>query len=880
MRELLINLINQILIKFNPAKCMLLISKLLRTREPDQIEQHITTTTIPTTKLQKCLKTRDLVSLGVGSCVGTGMYLVAGMVAKNLAGPAVIISFLIAGIASLLSGVCYAEFGVRVPNTSGSAYMYSYVTVGEFIAFVIGWNMILEYLIGSAAGAAAISACIDSMYNGNMSLWIRSKFGTFIGHTPDLFAAFITILMTLILATGVKKSLMFTNILNAINFSIWFFIIISSLFYLDFSNWSTHETISSTTTTTTTITPTTTTTINNDDNNNSLHHNDNDHHHNHHDQNHYHYQRGFAPFGWSGILNGAATCFYAFIGFDIIATTGEEAENPQRSIPTAIVTSMIIALIAYISSGLIVTLVIPYWQIDTNSPIIEMFADIGANRCKFFAAIGALAGLFVSMFGSMFPMPRVVYAMAKDGLLYNTFAQISPFTNTPIKSTLIFGLFTSFIALIMSLEVLVEMMSIGTLMAYTLVSACVLLLRYQPTKTNLIELLPQSIRSACMTPNKEIPPSFVQQQQQQQYYPTPPSFVCPSTTTKQTTTITTNPMMMMNQMSRQQCYSKKIYESSESGGDEYDPNWSRQDSKDDEFLVPGTAGLHYGSVPYQHGGSSSRRYGILDKYEKLLMYLFPYGWKVNTPATEDSGMYVARLVGIYLILVFIFDILLAWHINSLNWNNRLLLLLFIFIFISIIIIILAISRQPQIRCNLKFKAPGIPFVPAIAIIINIYLILRLSILTLVRFTVWMTIGLFIYFGYGINHSLLEQQQQQQTTTDQQTNIGDDNDNGQQIYNGLNQNNLQQQQTLELKIPSNRLQQTMVNKNNPFLNPSIELSSFQRNDSIDKKPPIPPRPKNRQQTIDVDNNENENQKQKQQTQFQHQQQSSTQWETFD
>lgn len=139
-------------------------------------------------------------------------------------------------------------------------------------------------------------------------------------------------------------------------------------------------------------------------------------------------------------------------------------------------------------------------------------------------------------------------------------------------------------------------------------SACVLLLRYQPTKTNLIELLPQSIRSACMTPNKEIPPSFVQQQQQQQYYPTPPSFVCPSTTTKQTTTITTNPMMMMNQMSRQQCYSKKIYESSESGGDEYDPNWSRQDSKDDEFLVPGTAGLHYGSVPYQHGGSSSRRY--------------------------------------------------------------------------------------------------------------------------------------------------------------------------------------------------------------------------------------------------------------------------------
>ncbi|KAH9505852.1 hypothetical protein DERF_010623 [Dermatophagoides farinae] len=873
MRELIINLTNRTLTKIDPGKWMMMMSKLLRTREPDSTATDQQQTT---TKLEKCLKTRDLVSLGVGSCVGTGMYIVAGMVAKNLAGPAVIISFLIAGIASLLSG---------------SAYMYSYVTVGEFIAFVIGWNMILEYLIGSAAGAAAISACIDSMYNGHITLWIRSKFGTFIGHTPDIFAAIITIIMTLILATGVKKSLMFTNILNAINFSIWFFIIASSLFYLDFDNWS--ETITTTTTTTAAAATTTTTTttiittttiatlngqelstvkLNNNDNDNN-----NSHHHHHHHQNHqnndnnhddhHNHQRGvggFAPYGWSGILNGAATCFYAFIGFDIIATTGEESENPQRSIPTAIVTSMIIALIAYISSGLIVTLVIPYWQIDTNSPIIEMFADVGANRCKFFAAIGALAGLFVSMFGSMFPMPRVVYAMAKDGLLYQEFAQISPFTNTPVKSTLIFGSFTAFIALIMSLEVLVEMMSIGTLMAYTLVSTCVLLLRYQPTKTNLIELLPQSIRSACVTPNKEIPPSFVQQQ----HYPPPPSFVCPSTTTTAAT------ITSMNQMSRQQCYSKKIYESSDSGGgDDYDPNWSRQGSKDDEFLVPGTAGLQYGSVPYQHGGSSSRRYGILDKYEKLLMYLFPYGWQVNTPATEESGMYVARLVGIFLLLVLIFDIQLAWHINSINWNNnRLLFLLFMVLFISIIVIILAISRQPQIRCNLKFKAPGVPFVPAIAIIINIYLILRLSILTLVRFIIWMTIGLFIYFGYGINHSILEQQEQQQQQ--QQTTTNDNDNNGQQIFNGININQFhsqqQQQQTMELKIPANRLAQTF-NKNNLIINPPIKStttttsssSSFTRTDSISQKPPLPPRPKNRPQPT-----------------LKHQQSSTTKWETFD
>lgn len=176
-------------------------------------------------------------------------------------------------------------------------------------------SRILEYLIGSAAGAAAISACMDAMTNGSIHSWVRSKFGTFVHHTPDLLASMIAIMMTFILATGVKKSLLFNNILNMINFGVWFLILFVSLFYLDFDNWS----LSSTSTT--------------DDDSNNIG------------------KGGFVPFGWSGVLNGAATCFYAFIGFDIIASTGEEAENPQRSIPTAIVTSMAIALISYISSG-------------------------------------------------------------------------------------------------------------------------------------------------------------------------------------------------------------------------------------------------------------------------------------------------------------------------------------------------------------------------------------------------------------------------------------------------------------------------------------------------------------------------------------------------
>lgn len=335
--------------------------------------------------------------------------------------------------------------------------------------------------------------------------------------------------MTGILVAGVKKSLLFNNLLNMVNFIVWVFIVFASLFYIDFDNWANHG--------------------------------------------------GFMPYGWSGVLNGAANCFYAYIGFDIIATTGEEAEQPQRSIPTAIVSSLLIAVTAYISSSLITTLMVPYDQVNADSALVEAFAAVGADRCKMVVAVGALAGLIVSMLGSMFPMPRIVYAMAKDGLVFRELDQVWPLTGTPVKATCLLGAGTAFVAFIMSLEVLVEMMSIGTLMAYTLVSTCVLLLRYQPTRTNLVDLLPEAIRSACPTPIKEVPPPIMSNA---------PQFT-PFISTQE-----------------QRSHTKRTNRCDSSESDETDPNCFRQESKDDDFLVPGAGGF-YGSVPYQHGGSSGKR---------------------------------------------------------------------------------------------------------------------------------------------------------------------------------------------------------------------------------------------------------------------------------
>lgn len=666
-------------------------------------------------KLQKCLTTLDLTSLGVGSCVGTGMYLVAGMVARSVAGPGVVFSFIIAAIASIFSGACYAEFGVRVPHTTGSAYMYSYVTVGELIAFIIGWNMVLEYLIGTSACACALSACLDALANGAISGAIANSVGTILGRPPDFIAFVITILMMLLMAAGVKKSLVFNNVLNAINLAVWVFVMAAGMFYVDSNNWSEHS--------------------------------------------------GFLPYGWSGVFTGAATCFYAFIGFDIIATTGEEATNPKRSIPLAIVSSLIIILVAYVTSSMILTLIVPYDQVDQDSALVEMFGQVGAYKCKYIVAVGALAGLTVSMFGSMFPMPRIVYAMAQDGLIFRSLSQVWPATGTPAIATLTSGICAAFAALLIQLEVLVEMMSIGTLLAYTLVSTCVLILRYQPHSTNLIELLPQSLRTPCRSPTKETQGNG-QVTYGKELRPDQLVTALNSVQTSQSELTTTNNGQRVTVRRVRRCNSSSPESDDTYGGEEDEVGLG----KDDQYLVSDrTENKFYGSV---HAAAAASSCGSAHQYPgntpiigpplnylqrrlQAAQYLCPaiFPWVDRGPATEASGRYVMKLVGILYLLILIFDIIIVCGMGNMGTFTTILLFLFLF---AIIGILLVISRKPQNRSSVMFMTPGLPFVPAIAVTVNIYLIFKLSILTLVRFTVWMILGFIMYFQYGIKNSSLEE----------------------------------------------------------------------------------------------------------------------------
>uniref|UniRef100_A0A3B5A509 Solute carrier family 7 member 4 n=1 Tax=Stegastes partitus TaxID=144197 RepID=A0A3B5A509_9TELE len=562
------------------------------------------------TSLKRCLSTLDLTLMGVGGMVGSGLYVLTGTVAKDTAGPAVIISFLFAGIASLLAAFCYAEFGARIPKT-GSAYMFTYVSVGEVWAFLIGWNVILENMIGGAAVARAWSGYLDSIFNHAIQNFTETHIMQwhvpFLAHYPDLLAAGILVVASFFISFGVQVSSYLNHIFSLISMGVIVFILVFGFMLAEPANWSQE-------------------------------------------------QGGFAPFGMSGILAGSATCFYAFVGFDVIASSSEEAKNPQKAVPIATAISLALAATAYVLVSTVLTLMVPWRTLDPNSALADAFFRRGYSWAGVVVAVGSICAMNTVLLCNLFSLPRIVYAMAEDGLFFSIFARVNPITKVPVNAILVFGILMATMALIFDLEALVQFLSIGTLLAYTFVAASVIVLRFQPEKTS---------ESQTITEDSEEPKQY-------------------------------------------ESFSDKLQ------------LVERQKSKEPR----GVGQLKACWEPY---------------LDRLL-------------GDCEPGEVVAFCVLTLIVSSVSLCVVLEFGNKQLQlpvWSFTMLLVIFSLAYIVSLALIWV--HEPQ-KNNKTFQVPLVPLTPGASILFNVFLMMKLSLLTWIRFTVWIAIGLFVYFGYGIWHS--------------------------------------------------------------------------------------------------------------------------------
>lgn len=376
------------------------------------------------TGLKKNLTALDLAALGIGCTVGVGIFVVTGVAASQYAGPAVIISFIIGALTAAFCGLTYAELAAMFP-VAGSTYSYSYVAFGEIVAWMIGWDLMLEYLVAAGAVASGWSAYfVELMKSLGITLPQSLTAVPMKGGIMDLPAILVTLFITWVLYIGVKESARTNNIMVAIKLGVIVLFIILGLPHINSANW----------------TP-------------------------------------FAPFGWKGIMTGAAVIFFAYIGFDGVSTAAEETRNPQRDVPLGLMICLIVVIILYLSVAAILTGMVSYKELDTAAPIAYALSKIGINWGSALVSVGAIVGIISTLLVTVYGQIRIFMVMARDGLLPPVFASIHPKYRTPHICTVITGIATALLAGVLPIDILAELCNIGTLFAFILVSVGVIVLR-------------------------------------------------------------------------------------------------------------------------------------------------------------------------------------------------------------------------------------------------------------------------------------------------------------------------------------------------------------------------------------------------------------------
>ncbi|WP_155590667.1 APC family permease [Lysinibacillus cavernae] len=379
-----------------------------------------------TIQLKKTLGAFDLILLGIGAIVGTGIFILPGTVAATHAGPGIVFSFIIAALVCAFAGMCYSEFASSVPVT-GSAYTYGYVVFGELIAWLVGWALLLEYGLAVAAVATGWSSYLNALLAGFhivLPAAISGAFNPASGTYINLPAIFIIFATAFLLTLGIKESTRLNSVMVFLKVAVILLFIGVGVFYVEPSNWE-----------------------------------------------------PFLPFGVSGVLSGAALVFFAYLGFDAVSSAAEEVKNPQRNMPIGIIGSLLICTVLYVAVSLVLTGIVSYHDLNVSDPVSYVMQLVHQDWIAGIISLGAVVGMMTVILVMSYGGTRLLYALGRDGLLPKSMAELSPKFKTPVKNTWVFALLVAFCAGFVPLSKLAELVNMGTLVAFTIVSIGVVYLR-------------------------------------------------------------------------------------------------------------------------------------------------------------------------------------------------------------------------------------------------------------------------------------------------------------------------------------------------------------------------------------------------------------------